>query len=162
MLESPKLTQNSWITYNCDPWHQKWPHPPSIHSATINFLKEWLQRQGVIGTLSFRLKYWELAHKSRITDKCDPWCQEWPTPPNIVRSHLPLSSVTSSIGCSWYNSIHARELKICTQLKNIIWSWSYMSKQQHFPCLQIGINNILQVWRWEQTSLVQFYSWQRA
>ena len=103
MLESGNSAHKSWITSNDNPWHQKWPHPPSIQSGTINILQVWLRERTVLDTLLFMLESWNLAHKSRITYHDDSWCQEWPHPPCIQSGTFNvLLSMASRMGSSWY------------------------------------------------------------
>ena len=99
-------------------WCQEWPHPPSIQSGTFSVLQVWLRGWGVLDTLLFMLESWHLAHKSRITYHDDPWCQEWPHPPSIQSGTFNVLQVWIEDMGSWHTSIHAREFKFGTQVKN--------------------------------------------
>ena len=85
-----------------------------------------LQGRGVLEPLLFMLESWKLLHISQITYLHDPWCQEWPHPPSIQSGTInDLKMRTSRTGGSWHTSIHAREQKFCTQVKNHL-SWQCM------------------------------------
>ena len=85
-----------------------------------------LQGRGVLDTLLIKLETWNLAHKLRITYHEDPWCQESPHPSKYpVRNYKRPSSMTSRTGGSWHTFIHARVLRIGTQVRSHI-SWWYM------------------------------------
>ena len=51
-----------------------------------------------------------------------------PSSKSPVRNHQHPPSMTSRTGGSWHTSIHARELKFGTQVKNHISWWSMMSR----------------------------------
>ena len=114
--------------------------PLSTWSGTLNVLQVWTSRTGVINTSSkygwgvldillFMLESWNLAHMSRITYHDNPWGQERPHPPSLQSGAINIFKVlTSRIVGSWHTSIHARELKFGTQVKNHISWWSMMSR----------------------------------
>ena len=77
----------------------------------------WLQRLGVVDNLLFMQESQQLAHKSRIAYKCDPWCQEW--------SHfLSIQSGTTNVlkvwPYTWCTSNQIGEPKIGIKLNNVI------------------------------------------
>ena len=133
MLESWNLAHNSRITYHDDPWCQGWPHPPSIQSGTINVLQVWTSRMGGSWHASDHAK--ELKFGTQIKNHISWWSMlsrmtqssNYP-----VRNHLHPSSMTLRMGGSWHPSIHARELKFVTQVKNHISCLSMMSTMTQF------------------------------
>jgi len=147
MLECWNLRHKSRITYNDNPWCQKWRHPPSLQSGTLNVLQVWLRGWGVLDPLLFMLENWKLAHKSRITYNDDPWCQEWPHPPSIQSGTINILQV-------WLQG-----RGVLDTLLFMLESWNLAHKSSityhddpwcqelpHPPSIQSGTLNILQVW----------------
>ena len=83
MLECWNGVHKSRITYQDDPWCQRWPHPPTLQSETSSVLQVWLRWRGALEALLNMLESKKLVHKVRITYQDYPWCQGWPHPPRF-------------------------------------------------------------------------------
>ena len=144
MLESWNLEHKSSITYN-DPIFQVSCQKPSMSYKYV------LRGQGVLDTLLFMPESWDLAHKSSITYHGDPRCQEWLHPTSILSGTFNVLQVWLWGRGLLHTSIHARELKLCTQVKNHI-AWQSMmprmtpSSKSPVMHLQIPPSIISRMW----------------
>ena len=103
---------------------------------------------GVLDTHLFMLESWNVAHKSKIIYKDNPWCKEWPHHPSIP-------SGTFNVLPVWLQGRGVLDTLIF-----IVESWNLAHKSRiryhdnpwckewpHPLSIQSGTCNILQVWR---------------
>ena len=126
MLESWNLAHKSRITYHDNPLCQELPHPPSIQSGTLNVLHVWTSRTG--GSWHTYIHARELKFGTQVMNHIS-WQSMMsrmnPSSKYPFRNHQPPPSMTSRKRGSWHTSIHARDLKFGTQVKNHM-SWQSM------------------------------------
>ena len=119
MLGSGKFEYNSWMTNYvdswCKIWYQRQSNPPKLQSGTINVLQLWLCSWCTYNDAR-ELEIWiQLRNYNYVDSWWQIWYQRWYNPLKIQSGTINILQVWLY---SWCTFNHARELKICIQIKN--------------------------------------------